>query len=90
MDPKSAEEFKDDEICKEFLQDEEPMDLLQRTLTPSSIDPQRYMLIFYAGGHGPMFDLHNCEDMNKLASGIYELGGIVGKITQFDMIWFLM
>lgn len=41
-----------------------------------------YKAIFYAGGHGPMFDLPDNQDIAKLAVSIYENGGIVSAVCH--------
>ena len=50
------------------------------------------MGLFYAGGHGPMFDLPECTAIKEIAENIYEenkgiLGavchGTVGRSTEF-------
>lgn len=41
-----------------------------------------FKAIFYAGGHGPMFDLPENKEIAKFATTIYENGGIVGAVCH--------
>eukprot|EP01064_Diplonema_japonicum_P017501 TRINITY_DN2562_c1_g1_i1.p1 TRINITY_DN2562_c1_g1~~TRINITY_DN2562_c1_g1_i1.p1 ORF type:complete len:257 (+),score=101.29 TRINITY_DN2562_c1_g1_i1:57-773(+) len=41
-----------------------------------------YSAIFYAGGHGVMWDFPDCEAQNKAAAAIYEKGGVVSAVCH--------
>ena len=41
-----------------------------------------FKAIFYAGGHGPMFDLPQNQEIAKIGVGIYENGGIVSAVCH--------
>lgn len=41
-----------------------------------------YDVIFYAGGHGVMWDFPECEAQNKAAAAIYEKGGVVAAVCH--------
>lgn len=56
--------------------------LLSSTATPEKLDPARYDAIYFAGGHGAMWDFPNDERLAKLAMGIYEKGGIVSAVCH--------
>lgn len=53
-----------------------------KTLAFADVDVTKFKVIFFAGGHGPMFDLPNCEITNKAATDIYEKGGIVAAVCH--------
>lgn len=80
MDPGSGEAFKDDPICQAFLKND--VKKLDSTLKPSDVKPGEYKALFYAGGHGPMFDLPNNEEIAKLAGAIYENGGVLSAVCH--------
>eukprot|EP01061_Rhynchopus_euleeides_P025320 TRINITY_DN408_c0_g1_i4.p1 TRINITY_DN408_c0_g1~~TRINITY_DN408_c0_g1_i4.p1 ORF type:complete len:264 (+),score=123.86 TRINITY_DN408_c0_g1_i4:73-792(+) len=42
----------------------------------------QYDAIFYAGGHGVMWDFPDCEAQNKAATAIYEKGGVVAAVCH--------
>ena len=58
------------------------MELFNNTSAITDIDITKYNVIFFAGGHGPMFDLPQCEPMNNAAAKIFENGGIVAGVCH--------
>lgn len=80
MDPSSGD--LDNEVNKAFVKNEALMAALQNTLAPEKIDPSKYAAIFYAGGHGTMWDLPDCDKLAKLAVAIYEAGGAIGAVCH--------
>lgn len=82
MDPGSAEAFKTDAVCTAFLADKTAMDLVNTTKTFDQVSASDYCVIFYAGGHGPMWDLPDNHDIAKLATQIYEKDGIVSAVCH--------
>ncbi|PVD39505.1 hypothetical protein C0Q70_02139 [Pomacea canaliculata] len=57
QDPASLVAFKDDAICQEFLADKEVQKQLENTVTADQVSASDFNAVFYAGGHGPMFDI---------------------------------
>ncbi|KAL6070871.1 Type 1 glutamine amidotransferase domain-containing protein [Balamuthia mandrillaris] len=82
VDEGSVTAFKDDPVSTDFLKNDKVTAELQNTKSPSQIDPSKVQAIFYAGGHGPMFDLPEDEQVAKLATAIYENGGVVGAVCH--------
>ena len=83
-DPGSGEAFKDDPICSAFLANKEVMAQLDKTASLESAckDPSKYDVVFCAGGHGPMFDLPDCEALQKVTAAVYEKGGIASAVCH--------
>lgn len=73
---------RDDPLNAAFLDDATKMAAVENTLRPSEIDPSEYAAIFYAGGHGTMWDFPKAEDLGAIATQIYENGGIVGAVCH--------
>lgn len=73
---------RDDAINADFLDNPEKMARVENTLTPSAIVPSDYAAIFYAGGHGTMWDFPSAEALGAIASTIYEHGGVVGAVCH--------
>ena len=46
------------------------------------INPDDYGVIYFAGGHGTMWDFPDNEDVQRLVSSIYETGGIVAAVCH--------
>jgi len=66
----------------QFLDDPTAMARVQATLRPDQIDPARYAAIYYAGGHGTMWDLADNAALARIAATIYEAGGIVSAVCH--------
>lgn len=80
MDPGSAEAFKEDPVSQAFLKS--GAEKLKTTMKPSDVDISKYKVIFYAGGHGPMFDLPKNEEIAKLCAKAYEGGAVVCAVCH--------
>jgi putative intracellular protease/amidase len=66
----------------QFLDDPTAMERVQNTLRPDQVDPARYAAIYYAGGHGTMWDLADDAGLARIAATIYEAGGIVSAVCH--------
>lgn len=71
-----------DPVNKEFWENKEYKSKIDHSLTPSQVNPQEYSTIFYAGGHGAMWDFADNKELAKIASTIYENGGIVAGVCH--------
>lgn len=65
-----------------FLESPEKMAQVKNTLQPSQVKPSEYDGIFYAGGHGTMWDFPNNPELDRLGATIYEQGGVVGAVCH--------
>jgi putative intracellular protease/amidase len=72
----------EDPLNKAFLDDYQQVFLVENTLNPGQIDPAEYSAIFYAGGHGTMWDFADNDRLAEIAAAIYEAGGIVGAVCH--------
>lgn len=71
-----------DPINKKFYEDLDTRHKIESTLKPSSVNANDYIAIFYAGGHGTMWDLPDNEELMEIARNIYERGGIVSAVCH--------
>ena len=71
-----------DPINARFWNDEAWQKKMGETMTPAEVDPSQYKAIFYAGGHGAMWDFPDNEALAKIASAIYEAGGFVAAVCH--------
>jgi putative intracellular protease/amidase len=55
---------------------------LANTLTPADIKPENYDLIFYAGGHGVIWDFPENKELQAITTAIWEKGGIVSSVCH--------
>lgn len=71
-----------DAICSAFLANTDEVARLHASAASRSVDASRYQAIFFAGGHGTMWDFPYDESFQKVAAAIYESGGVVGAVCH--------
>jgi putative intracellular protease/amidase len=71
-----------DTINKEFWENETYRNKIENTLKPSEVKPSEYVAIYYAGGHGTMWDFPQNTELASIATQIYENNGIVGAVCH--------
>ena len=71
-----------DPINRKYWEDPAWQDKMQHTLTPDQVNPADYKAIFYAGGHGAMWDFPDNEELARIAASVYEQGGIVSAVCH--------
>lgn len=72
----------EDPINTAFLDNQERMREIEKTLRPDQINPRDYAAIFYAGGHGTMWDFPDNRELARIANAIYERGGVVAAVCH--------
>ena len=55
---------------------------ITNTMRPDEVDSSKYKAIFFAGGHGAMFDFPDNKKLQKITREIYENRGIVGAVCH--------
>lgn len=55
---------------------------LDHTVRPADVDAEAYNGIFFAGGHGVMWDFPTDADLARLATRIYDRGGVVAAVCH--------
>jgi putative intracellular protease/amidase len=65
-----------------FLDDTAVMARIANVLRPDQVEPSRYAAIYYAGGHGTMWDLPDDQRLAQIAASIYDAGGIVSAVCH--------
>ncbi|MCC8199946.1 MAG: type 1 glutamine amidotransferase domain-containing protein [Tannerellaceae bacterium] len=71
-----------DPINRKFWNNQEYQKKIITSLTPADVKPEEYTAIFYAGGHGAMWDLPEVTELSTIARQIYEAGGIVAAVCH--------
>ena len=71
-----------DPINARFWNDEAWQKKMGETMIPAEVNPSLYKAVFYAGGHGAMWDFPTNEALAKIAASIYEAGGIVSAVCH--------
>ena len=65
-----------------FWEDKEVQGKLSATKTPEMVNPANYAAIYFAGGHGTMWDFPHNLALQELTAKIYESGGVVAAICH--------
>jgi putative intracellular protease/amidase len=71
-----------DAVNKAFVDDVVYQNKINNSLTPSQVQVSDYVAIYYAGGHGTMWDFADNEALAKIAATIYESGGAVAAVCH--------
>jgi len=72
----------DDPVAARFLADPATIAALETTPTADQVDAADYDAIYFAGGHGTMWDFPDAKELTNLAAGIYENGGVVAAVCH--------
>jgi len=64
----------DDAVVTEFLADPATAKTPAATPAPGEVKAEEYDAIYFAGGHGTMWDFPESEELAALAAAIYEQG----------------
>ena len=71
-----------DPVNARLLDDADTITRLHASAAPRDIDPSRYAAIFYAGGHGTMWDFPDEATLATIAARIYDQGGVVSAVCH--------
>ena len=71
-----------DPINRKFWDDPDWQEKMSTTLRPEQADPNQYRAVFFAGGHGAMFDLPDNVALQKIVATIYDNGGYVAAVCH--------
>lgn len=72
----------EDSINKKFWDNLTYRNKIENSMKPSEVKPEEYAAIFYAGGHGTMWDFPDNTELAKIAAQIYENNGIVSAVCH--------
>ena len=71
-----------DEVNAKFWNNEKFRNLLKNTRKIDDVKSDDYSAIFFAGGHGPMWDFPNNSAIQCIVREIYERGDIVSAVCH--------
>lgn len=80
MDPKSFD--LNDPVNKAFWHDLEVVQSVVHTQALAALDPTDYAALFFAGGHGTMWDFPNSKIVRKSIARHYKTGGVIGAVCH--------
>jgi putative intracellular protease/amidase len=82
IDPNSEQPDKQTEATQRFRADPAAMQALAGTQKLADIDPEAFDAVFYAGGHGPLWDLAGNDDSRRLIESMYAGGKPVAAVCH--------
>ncbi|MBQ0787046.1 MAG: type 1 glutamine amidotransferase domain-containing protein [Oceanihabitans sp.] len=71
-----------DSINKKFWDNDVYRNKIENTKTPNEVNPEDYVAIHYAGGHGAMWDFADNTEIAEIARQIYENNGVVSAVCH--------
>ena len=71
-----------DPLNRAFVENPAVMSKVEQSMRPTDVDPTAYAAIFYAGGHGTMWDFADNAELASLAAKIYDRGGVVSAVCH--------
>lgn len=71
-----------DPVQQAFTDDPEMSSKISATLSPAQVDASEYDAIYFAGGHGTMWDFPDNPQLATIAREIYESGGCVAAVCH--------
>lgn len=80
MDPSSLD--LNDPVNKRLYESKDFRKKLENTIKLSEINTKNYVAVFYAGGHGAMWDFAQNPDVQRIAREIYEANGVVSAVCH--------
>lgn len=80
MDPSSND--MGDSLNRTFWENPGLKQKLEQPLDPKKLQASDYAVIYFAGGHGTMWDFPSSDSLARLSASIYEQGGIVSAVCH--------
>lgn len=72
----------EDPVNKAFWEHKEYRNKIENAIQPEQVEVNDYSGVFYAGGHGTMWDFAENRDLAKIAAEVYENGGVVAGVCH--------
>ena len=86
LDPKSDEPDAQTEATERFNGDGEAQTLLANTYRLDQVSVEDFDAVFYPGGHGPLWDLHNNPDSVALLNAFSRAGKPIGAVCHAPVV----
>jgi putative intracellular protease/amidase len=76
------EDLANDAVSAKYWNNAAFRQAIANTQKISEVDPSKYAAIFFAGGHGTMWDFPNDASIQKIIREIYESGNVVSAVCH--------
>ncbi|HEY9102874.1 type 1 glutamine amidotransferase domain-containing protein [Chitinimonas sp.] len=71
-----------DPVNARYWNDPAFRETVRHTAKLAEVDASRYSAVFYAGGHGAMWDFPQSKAVQRVTREVYEAGGLVGAVCH--------
>lgn len=71
-----------DDVNNKYFSDPSFLSKIENSLAPSEVHARDYRLIYFAGGHGAMWDLAENTELQEITRTIYENNGTVSAVCH--------
>src|SRR5512133_2756109 len=71
-----------DPVNRDFWEDKVYHKKITNSMKPDQVKPEDYIAVYYAGGHGTMWDFPDNERLAEISAKIYENGGMVSAVCH--------
>lgn len=82
LDPRSLTAVLTHKKTRAYYMNDALMDKVKNPKVPEDIDAHDYAAIYFAGGHGTMWDFPNNRELQEITRKIYENGGIASAVCH--------
>ena len=82
LDPKSEQAEWQTESTKRFLKDHMAMQAITEVVTLSEVQPEDFNILFFPGGHGPMWDLGDNPEVARLVNAFAKADNPIGLVCH--------
>ncbi len=82
LDPKSELPEWQTEFTKRFFKDEEALEAIKNTKRVDEVDPSEFDILFFPGGHGPMWDLGDNPKVAQLIQAFDQNDRPIGLVCH--------
>ncbi len=82
LDERSLGWLYTDQEARAYMADPVFMAALKSSKALSSIDPAGYSAVYFAGGHGAMWDFRGNAQVRRIAEAVYQQGGVVSSVCH--------
>ncbi len=82
LDPKSELPEWQTEHTKRFNEDQDALALLKNTAKTADIEPSQFDILFFPGGHGPMWDLGDNAEVAQIVNAFDENDKPIGLVCH--------
>jgi len=79
--PVDGQDVEDDENTR-FLNDATAQQAIRNSIPASRVNATAYRAVYYAGGHGVMWDFADDKNLQNISRRIYETGGVVSAVCH--------